>query len=240
MKFFADTHTHTVASTHAFSTITENAAAAEKAGIKILAMTDHGLDMPDAPHEWHFYSMRNIPRKLSNVYILRGMEANIIDYEGNLDIRNNELYSCLEWIVASYHWPTCPPGTKAQHTNSYIKALQNPKVDVIGHSESIQYDYDFEEVAKVCREENKLIEVNAARLYGEEAQKRYAMILEACAKEGAKIIVNSDAHFWDKIGQFQFAGEYLERLKFPNELVINADEALIKNYINSRKGNILE
>ena len=53
MKLAADMHTHTVASTHAYSTITENCRAAAELGLRALAITDHYLAMPDSPHEWH-------------------------------------------------------------------------------------------------------------------------------------------------------------------------------------------
>ena len=41
MKIIADMHTHTVASTHAYSTIKEMAEAARDAGLEYLAITDH-------------------------------------------------------------------------------------------------------------------------------------------------------------------------------------------------------
>ena len=50
MKIIADTHTHTIASTHAYSTLLENVGYAKKAGLRAIAITDHGPAMPDAPH----------------------------------------------------------------------------------------------------------------------------------------------------------------------------------------------
>ena len=41
MKIIADTHTHTLMSTHAYSTIIENIAEAKKKGLKFIAITDH-------------------------------------------------------------------------------------------------------------------------------------------------------------------------------------------------------
>lgn len=46
MKFIADTHSHTLASGHAYSTIKEMAAAAEAKGLKALAITEHAPKMP--------------------------------------------------------------------------------------------------------------------------------------------------------------------------------------------------
>ena len=41
MKIIADTHAHTLASGHAYSTIKEMAAAAKERGLKALALTEH-------------------------------------------------------------------------------------------------------------------------------------------------------------------------------------------------------
>ena len=46
MKFIADTHSHTLASGHAYSTIREMAAAAEAKGLQALALTEHAPEMP--------------------------------------------------------------------------------------------------------------------------------------------------------------------------------------------------
>ncbi len=47
MHLQGDMHTHTIASTHAYSTITENCQWAAKYGMKGIAMTDHAMKMPD-------------------------------------------------------------------------------------------------------------------------------------------------------------------------------------------------
>ena len=42
MKLLVDTHTHTVASGHAYSTLRENALFAAKKGLEAFCCTDHG------------------------------------------------------------------------------------------------------------------------------------------------------------------------------------------------------
>ena len=71
-----DLHMHTVASTHAYSTLHDYIAEAQQKGIKLFAITDHGPDMADAPHYWHFMNM-HVWRAVNGVGILRGIEANI-------------------------------------------------------------------------------------------------------------------------------------------------------------------
>lgn len=45
MKLIADTHTHTLASTHAYSTVLENAKFASEIGLSYLGITDHAPGM---------------------------------------------------------------------------------------------------------------------------------------------------------------------------------------------------
>ena len=49
MRYQVDTHAHTLASTHAYSTIHDYIAEAKRKGIIIFAITDHGPE-PDLDH----------------------------------------------------------------------------------------------------------------------------------------------------------------------------------------------
>ena len=48
MNFNIDLHSHTIASTHAYSTIGEYVTAAKAKGIVMFANTDHGPAVPDS------------------------------------------------------------------------------------------------------------------------------------------------------------------------------------------------
>ena len=54
MKLKVDSHTHTLASAHAYSTILENAQAAAKQDLELLCITDHAPALPDSPDRFHF------------------------------------------------------------------------------------------------------------------------------------------------------------------------------------------
>lgn len=71
MQQFTDTHAHTVASTHAFSTVDEYFREASAKGLHLFSITDHGPEMPDSPHPWHFGNMRVLPRVKDGVALLR-------------------------------------------------------------------------------------------------------------------------------------------------------------------------
>lgn len=234
MKFIADMHTHTLASTHAYSTITENAKAAADVGIKYLGMTDHCVKMEDAPHAWHFCNMCVIPDFLHGVRIIKGVEANIMDYDGNLDT-DEYIYNAVEWINASFHDPCCLPGTVEENTRAYLGVMNIPKVCVLGHTDSVMYPYDIDVVTKACREKNVAMEFNHSRFRSQSSIENLKNnILPACAKNRCNIIVDSDAHFHDKIGNFPLAVQLLKEINFPEELILNADIGRFENFLRSK------
>ena len=232
----ADLHTHTVASTHAYSTITENCRAAADKGLKAIAMTDHYLTMPDAPHIWHFNNLRVLPRSLFGVTVLKGAEVNIINYDGELDISESDI-SKLEWVVASYHkymFSELSTDPKVV-TDGYLKLCRNPYVDVIGHPTTDYFPFEYERAIKAFKEYDKLVEVNESSIKLKKGSaKNVVPILEMCKKYEVPVVVNTDAHFWDAIGEVPVSEKILRDIDFPRRLVANADWEYIKSRINKK------
>lgn len=238
MKLIADLHTHTLASTHAYSTITENAKAAAEKGLLYLGMTDHGMALPDAPHEWHFQNLHEIPDELFGVRILKGTELNIIDRDGGVDVNSDGYYRLFDWIVASLHLPCLEPSTREAHTNAYINVLRNPYVDCIGHPDTPDYDFDMKAVCDECTAQGKMLEVNTSHLKRDSSLARVKEILCQCKNSGTMIAINSDAHFWARIGDFDLGARLVNELKFPEELILNADRKRLEKYLSVRKARI--
>ena len=179
MLLQADLHTHTIASTHAYSTIMENCVCAEKAGLKAIAMTDHAMGMPDSPHIWHFANMTCLPRKISNVTVIRGSEVNIV-HGGGLDV-DEYFLGMLEWAVASMHHETYNAQTPEEHTKDYLEICKNPYVDVIGHCASDEFLFDYEPVIKAFKEYGKLVEINESSIINKKgARRNYPEIIRLC------------------------------------------------------------
>lgn len=138
MKFVADMHTHTLASDHAYSTISENAASAAKAGLSYLGMTDHCINMEDSPHIWHFCNMGVIPHFLSGVRIIKGVEADLTGYNGELDI-NDDIYYNVEWINASMHNPCIIPRSAYKETEHVIDLFDTYNVTDVQRDEIFRF-----------------------------------------------------------------------------------------------------
>ena len=64
MKDILDSHTHTIASGHAYSTLHEMARAAADKGLELLGITEHAMAMPGTCHEYYFMNMRSLPRTM--------------------------------------------------------------------------------------------------------------------------------------------------------------------------------
>lgn len=237
----ADLHTHTIASTHAYSTITENCLYAKEIGLKAIAMTDHAMLMPDSPHYWHFGNLRVLPRKIHDVTVLKGAEVNIYNYNGELDLTSDELAK-LEWVVASYHKYTFPDFSPADPkivTDGYLKAIQNPHIDVIGHPTTDFFPFEHERAIKAFKEYDKLIEINESSIKRKPgAAKTVVPVLELCKKYDVPVVLNSDAHFWSEVGITTVAEKILLELDFPKRLIANADWNLMRERILKKRPHL--
>ena len=97
MKSIIDLHTHALASGHAYSTVKENIEYAKINGLKYYGLSDHGVNMPGGPHLFYFQNLKVLPKEIDGVRILKGMEANIIDYDGNIDVTFDKYLNKLDY-----------------------------------------------------------------------------------------------------------------------------------------------
>ena len=235
MNVIADLHTHTNACTHAYSTLSEMVKSAADKGLYAIAITDHGRTMEGAPGAYYFESLPSLPKELFGVRLLKGIEANIINYDGKLDLADRTL-SALEWIVASMHTITLFDKPSVEKcTNAYLACCDNPKVNVLGHTGSPYYAYDFETVIKRARDTSTLIEINNNSFgFRKDSIKNCYEIAKLCKKHGARIVVDSDAHFFERVADVSLALKMLEEIDFPEELVVNASVSNLQEYMKEK------
>ncbi len=117
-----------------------------------------------------------------------------------------------------------------------MKVIENPYIDIIGHSGSPAYRYDYEAVILKAKENRKLLEINehsfSVRKSSVPNCKAIALL---CKKHGVPIAVNSDAHFITDLGNYSNALAMLKEIDFPEELIINTSYEKIKQYLAPRK-----
>lgn len=233
MLFEADLHTHTVASGHAYSTIKEMAAAAEAKGLKLIAVTDHGLKMPDGPHEYYFSNLSALPRKIGNIEILRGVEANIIDTDGNLDMPERLLKE-LDIVLAGFHYATGLDGySQEDYTRAVLGALANPLVHIIVHPGNPQFPVDIEKLVRAATRENKALEINNnsfhANRHGSLPHCQY--LARLAKKYNTWITINSDAHIFSSVGDFKKAWDVACGAGIERNQVLNLTADRVKKFL---------
>ncbi|MDT8715726.1 phosphatase [Clostridium sp. 19966] len=237
MKYVVDIHTHTLVSGHAYSTLMENAKYASEIGLKVLGTTDHGPAMPGSPHIWYFGNLKVLPRELFGVKMLYGCEANVIDYEGNLDIPE-EIQERLNIMIVSLHEPILEGGKDPEiNTKALLKVMDNSNVHIIGHCGNPRFPIYKEEIVKKAKEKNILIEINNSSFKSSRvgSEDNCTEIAALCKNYGAKIILNTDSHFCNAIGNFSEAEKIIKKVDMPENLIINTNEYDIFEYLK-RKG----
>ena len=234
MRIELDTHTHTLASGHAYSTITEMITAARNKGLKLLAITEHAPAMPGSCKEFYFYNLKILPRDRGDIEVLFGVELNVMDYNGTLDLADWYI-DCTDLRIASFHPPCLKPGTIEENTRAMIQVIHNPRVDILGHPDDGRYPLDYEAVVKEAKKYGKIIELNNNSMSElnsrTNARENDKILLELCRRYEVPIVMNSDAHADFMVGDLSDAEALVEELAFPEELVLNTSAEQFKEQI---------
>lgn len=236
MHIEVDSHTHTIAAGHAYSTLSENISAAEQNNIRLLAMTEHGPSMPGAPHVWFFHNLRVIPRRMGKVALLRGIEANILNNDGEIDI-DNDLTNQLDLIIGSLHEPIYMPSDALTHTKAAISAITAGKIDILGHAGNPTFPIDYREVARAAAHHHVLIEINNSSFTTSRtgSKQNCARLAEAVADCGGLLTFGSDAHLAANVGAFAECIAFVKELGIPEECVISCSAERFLALLQARK-----
>lgn len=238
MKIVVDSHTHTLASGHAYSTVQEVVKEASANGIEMLAITDHGPAM-HGTHVFYFSNLKTIPPVLYGVKVLTGVEANIMDYSGTIDLPDCYLKR-LNFVIASLHDICIEPSTVEEHTNALISVLRNPLVDTIGHPGNPMFQVDIDRVVAAAKEYGKPIEINNHSFDARSgSEKNCREFISKCMQLGVEFVCGSDAHISFDVGKFEKVKKLFEECAVPEELILNSSVERFENYLQ-RKRNRLE
>lgn len=240
MQIVADLHTHTIASTHAYSTVYEMARGAKNRGLIAIGITDHGPDMVDGPHEWHFSNLDILPRQIEGVTVIRGIEFNIC-LGGELDHMKEGSLKPIEFALASFHECCFAPATKAAHTEALEVVLRDKRVNALGHLGNANYDFDKEHIISQCNQYDKLVEINSNSFaIRKGSRENCTEIAQLCKKHQVPIVLNSDSHIEYRVGYVGHALAMLEEIEFPEELIVNSSRERLDTYFRGRGLHLFE
>ena len=244
MDGFADFHTHTVYS-HGRGSVLDNALAARRRGLLQVGISDHGpasllgvgIDGVDALRRLRD-DIDGLQRSEGvGVQIFLGIEANVVDLKGTLDVPE-EVLTRLDYVMVGLHVPVRPRrladalrfaavngparwlpavGRRARflNTEALIGAVNRYPVDVVTHP-GWRLPIDTPALAAACAARGTALEVNASHHHGG------VPYIRAAAAAGVDFVVGSDAHCPERVGDFRRAFALLKAAGVGWERVRNA------------------
>lgn len=236
----ADLHTHTTASGHAYSTVSELAASAAVAGLELIAVTDHGPACPGAPHPWHFLNMKVVPSVIGGVRVLKGVEANPVpDTPNGIDL-DDEMLAKLDFVGAGFHPQTGYDDAGIDwRTEALCTVIANPLVDMITHPGNPSFPVHIETVVGCAVEHGVIVELNNGSFEPSMSRSRETAhelaFARAAIEAGALVAITSDAHFHAHVGRFERALEVAERLGLREDRLVSRDAASVLAHLTSRR-----
>lgn len=239
MKFEADTHAHTLASGHAYSTIKEMAAAGAAKGLKALALTEHAPKMPGTCQLFYFQNLDVVPREICGIQILFGTELNIMDPDGTVDLPQKTCQD-LDIVIASIH-PPCYglEHTEKENTRAYVETMKKPYINIIGHPDDGRFPIDYEVLVKTAKETGTLLELNNSSLRPQSSRQgtreNMLTLLDLCKQYDVPVTTGSDAHVDVDAGNFGNIEDVLKHCEFPKDLIVTTDFEKLKPFLNLYK-----
>ena len=236
--YLSDIHTHSIASGHGtICTVSDMAKAASRRGLKLLGITDHGPATLAAGTASYFRSLSYSPKKRFGIELLFGIELNILDANGHVDL-NDELLEKLDYAIASMHAQNYKSGSVKENTSAYLNAMKHPCVKVLGQCDNPQFTVDYETLAVAAKEFGVIFEINEASLapygYRGDTRANNREILKYCTKYEIPIVLSSDSHGTGHIGDFTYAAEFVHEEMFPEELILNNNIPRLKMILSER------
>lgn len=241
-RLYADYHTHTRFS-HGRGSVLENVEAARAKGLKAVAISDHGpanLFGVGVPSLATFDEIRKevneAKAKYPDMEVLLGVEANVIDADGTLDIPESEL-GRFDIVLAGLHpmvrwrrpvWGWALVGRNALsgwtgigggsvrrlNTQALVNAVRRFPVDVVTHP-GYRLPIDTRLLAEACAQAGCAMEINASHNHTSVEYLRIA--LEA----GAAFALGSDAHEPGRVGDLERAARLARAAGLSSAEIVN-------------------
>lgn len=237
--YLSDLHTHTIASGHGSTeTITDIAKAASLCKLQLLGITEHAPATPNSCKDSYFRSLTVAPRKRFGVDLLYGVELNIMDFKGKVDL-SKETLETLDYAIISMHPPILSPGSKEEHLQAYLKGMCHPKVKIIGHCDDTRYPVDYKVLVSSAKEHGVIIEINNSSLapwgYRGDTRKNMLELINLTKRYQHPIILSSDSHGSNNIGDFSFAHNLVKEAALPDNLILNNQIPRLKEFLKRKK-----
>jgi histidinol phosphatase-like PHP family hydrolase len=216
-----------------------------KKGLKYIALTDHyfGSNKSYLENMNDYYRIVDLPKRINliekDINVIASTEFNL-----NQKVFNEEDYlNKLPWKAIGYHHPFMDKVREVSLDELYVWFLKSA---VKGYNAFIHIErgisnlnngnYTNEELLSYLKkivdlaiEYNIFLEVNESDFISNE---RTVFIfkewIKYAAQKNAKIFLGTDSHHTPEIGLFEKSLEYLNKINYPKELILNFNEKMLK------------
>lgn len=226
-----DLHMHTKYS-DGENTMEEMTEKALELGHKYIAFSDHSgslavanpLNKENFP--LYFAEIEKLNKKYLQIRILKSAEVNIL-VDGCLDLEEKWLKK-LDIVIGSIHTGMHDFDNIEKNTKRYLKALDNPYLNIIGHPTTRRFnqkemlDVDYKTVFEKAKARRVALELNSTP----DRLDLPVHLLRLAKSVGNKIVINTDSHtirslpnLW--LGVYQARRAFLEKSDVLNYLDVN-------------------
>lgn len=213
MKCIAEYHCHTKYS-DGKSTMEENIKFAISMGLEKIGISDHGYKHKGFGVKYKDYpkmksEVEELREKYPNIKIFLGVEANVLDDKGNIDV-DDYIRNYVDYVMAGYHFGSMPSNLRGllnhgrnfvkplklkevdYNTRALVNAMKNNEIFILTHPGDKGIVY-IEEVAKMAETRKTVLEINAHH------KNLSIQQIKAIEKYDIKFSVGSDAHHYSHL-----------------------------------------
>ncbi|MBO4383930.1 MAG: PHP domain-containing protein [Clostridia bacterium] len=221
-RIIADYHTHTKFS-HGQGSPRDNVLAAIDRGLDEIAVTEHGPGHMTYGVRGKMLSLLNsdllyLKREFAGrIDVLNGLELNVVDF-GKADVPSDR--DAYDIIIIGYHKGVPPKNPFARgiwresllgikndphkSAESLLAAAEECRANIISHP-NLYVKVDIPYLADCCRELGIMLEVNSSHVSLTDDE------IRAIKGAGCRLVINSDAHSPERVGDFSLAAEAVTR-----------------------------
>lgn len=235
MQILTEYHCHTTYS-DGKSTMEDMVKQGIYLGLSAIGISDHGYKhLGFGVKKKNYPKMRDeinqLQEKYPEIKILLGVEANILDNKGNIDV-DDYIINYIDYTLAGYHFGSSPQNFRGilNHSRNYIKpfkikeieyntkaiveAMKNNDILAITHPGD-KGMVDIEEIANCASKSQVALEINAHHEYLSEEQ------LKITKNYDIKYTIGSDAHHKNHLQMSKIALERAVKAGIDLNKIIN-------------------
>jgi putative hydrolase len=234
-----DLHVHSIQSLCGLHTLLEIVEIAAGKGMRLVNISDHGSAAGKKMNFGVLTDKRRRPEKISSsggkiISVLAGIEANILDIDGNSDFPR-EMVGKFDLVSAGFHHPI---GKSADdNTTALENYMAQYPLDILTHPCIATFPQNLERVVALSLEYGFAMEVNNTNLRVEKTNvTQLEQLIHLARESGAILVENSDGHSFFEIGENDRVEALLKRLQIDGEeIFINRDDLRLDRFLAQRK-----